>query len=137
MARIDTARQRALVSSAKVLLTSAAVAGTIGGWAAIGASNWGTAAAAPAQSNAPVAQERQQTQAPLVYTRRHHDGGGGAAPQGQPYGRGQRQAPQLGSGQQQAPSLGGGQQDDGTQIQPPSSSTSPQRPPITSSRSSR
>ena len=127
MARNDTARRRALVSGAKVLLTAAAVAGTIGGWAAIGASDRGTAAAAPAQSDAPVAQERQQTQAPLVYTRRHHDGGGGTAPQGQPYGRGQRQGPQLGSGQQ----------GDGTQIQPPSSSTSPLRPPITSSRASR
>ncbi|MBK9714176.1 MAG: hypothetical protein IPO81_23155 [Kouleothrix sp.] len=136
MARNDTARRRALVSGAKVLLTAAAVAGTIGGWAAIGASDRGTAAAAPAQSDAPVAQERQQTQAPLVYTRRHHDGGGGTAPQGQPYGRGQRQGPQLGSGQQ-GPSLGGGQQGDGTQIQPPSSSTSPLRPPITSSRASR
>ena len=87
-------RRAAGVASAKILITSASVAATIGGWAAISAAPQAVAGAAnsPAMENQPAPQfgAPDGSQAPstarpwLGGRRRRHFGQNGSAPFGQP-----------------------------------------------------
>ena len=104
MAVLRTSKRRAAgVASAKILITSASVAATIGGWAAISAMPQPTAAASlpTSQLGAPDSSQAPSTaQLWPGERRRRHFGQGGTAPFGQP-------APQEntpGLGQQTAPS---------------------------------